>query len=52
MYSILNKLMENEIEYTNKIYDGTNLENDVIDFLQYNANRALKNLGFDFQMVI
>ena len=47
MYSILNKLMENEIEYTNKIYDGTNLENDVIDFLQYNANRALENLGFE-----
>lgn len=47
MYSILNNLMENEIEYTNKIYDGTNLENDVIDFLQYNANRALENLGFE-----
>jgi len=47
MYTILKNLMENEIEYTNKIYDGTNLEDDVIDFLKYNANRALENLGFE-----
>lgn len=47
MYIILKNLMENEIEYTNKIYDGTNLEDDVIDFLKYNANRALENLGFE-----
>ncbi len=47
MYIILKNLMENEIEYTNKIYDGTNLEEDVIDFLKYNANRALENLGFE-----
>lgn len=47
MYVILNNLMENEIEYTNKIYKESKLEKEVINFLQYNANRALENLGFE-----
>lgn len=46
MYDILNNLMENEINYTKKIYNESKLENEVIDFLKYNANRALENLGF------
>ncbi|SCH32695.1 MULTISPECIES: class 1b ribonucleoside-diphosphate reductase subunit beta [unclassified Romboutsia] len=47
MYVILNNLMKNEIEYTNKIYKESKLEKEVINFLQYNANRALENLGFE-----
>ncbi|MGL5692997.1 MAG: class 1b ribonucleoside-diphosphate reductase subunit beta [Peptostreptococcaceae bacterium] len=47
MYIILHELMENEIDYTNLIYKDTNLEEDVVNFLKYNANRALENLGFD-----
>ena len=47
MYKIFNNLMENEIEYTKLIYKDRNLEEEVINFLQYNANRALENLGFD-----
>ncbi|MEG1410107.1 MAG: class 1b ribonucleoside-diphosphate reductase subunit beta [Terrisporobacter sp.] len=47
MYIIFNNLMENEIEYTNLIYKDSNLEAEVINFLQYNANRALENLGFE-----
>ncbi|WP_343342340.1 class 1b ribonucleoside-diphosphate reductase subunit beta [Terrisporobacter petrolearius] len=47
MYEIFNSLMENEIEYTKLIYKDSNLEEEVINFLQYNANRALENLGFE-----
>ena len=46
-YSIFESLMENEINYTNTIYDGTGFTNEVINFLKYNANRALENLGFE-----
>lgn len=45
--SILELLMQNEINYTNTIYINTGLEQDVIDFLKYNANRALENLGYE-----
>lgn len=47
MYEIFNKLMENEISYTKLIYAESGMENEVINFLKYNANRALENLGFD-----
>lgn len=47
MYEIFNSLMDNEIEYTKLIYKDSNLEEEVINFLQYNANRALENLGFE-----
>ena len=46
-YSIFESLMENEINYTNTIYDGTGFTTEVINFLKYNANRALENLGFE-----
>ena len=47
MYSILYSLMENEIEYTNVIYRESGLEKEVVNFLKYNANRALENLRFE-----
>ena len=47
MYEIFRKLMENEIDYTKLIYAESGMENEVINFLKYNANRALENLGFD-----
>ncbi|CEN25079.1 class 1b ribonucleoside-diphosphate reductase subunit beta [Paraclostridium sordellii] len=47
MYEIFEALMENEIEYTKKIYKDSGLKDEVITFLQYNANRALENLGFE-----
>lgn len=46
-YKIFEDLMENEIEYTKNIYKESGLTEEVITFLQYNANRALENLGFD-----
>lgn len=47
MYKIFNDLMENEIKYTKLIYNESGFEEEVINFLQYNANRALENLGFE-----
>ena len=47
MYEIFEALMKNEINYTKKIYEGSGLIDEVITFLQYNANRALENLGFE-----
>lgn len=47
VYKIFKNLMDNEIEYTKKIYNESGLVEEVISFLQYNANRALENLGFD-----
>lgn len=39
-------LMENEENYTRLIYKGTGLEEEVINFLKFNANTAMENLGF------
>ena len=39
--------MENEENYTKLIYEGTGLEEEVINFLRFNANTAMNNLGFE-----
>lgn len=44
---LLMELMDNEIKYTESIYDQIGLTEDVKKFLKYNANKALMNLGFD-----
>lgn len=46
-YELLMELYENEIQYTESLYDGVGLTEDVKHFLHYNANKALMNLGFD-----
>lgn len=43
---IRDALMENEENYTRLIYAGTKLEDEVINFLRFNANTAMENLGF------
>ncbi|MCR8994560.1 class 1b ribonucleoside-diphosphate reductase subunit beta [Brevibacillus laterosporus] len=45
VYCLLDELMDNEIGYTQEIYSGINLDNEVKSFLKYNANKALMNLG-------
>lgn len=48
-YALLFELYENEVEYTQDLYDdvpGFSTE-DVKMFLRYNANKALMNLGFE-----
>ncbi|AEW44943.1 Ribonucleotide-diphosphate reductase, beta subunit [Mycoplasma haemocanis str. Illinois] len=44
---LLHELMENEIKYTALIYSKIGLVEDVNKFLEYNANKALQNLGFE-----
>lgn len=45
--TLLEALMKNEDKYTDIIYSKINLVKPVKDYLRYNANRALQNLGFD-----
>ncbi|MGE7843910.1 class 1b ribonucleoside-diphosphate reductase subunit beta [Lysinibacillus sp. NPDC093712] len=47
VYSTLETLYQNEALYTADIYDPVGLTHDVLNFVQYNANKALANLGFD-----
>lgn len=44
---VLTQLYENEAHYTESLYDGIGLTEDVKQFLHYNANKALMNLGFE-----
>ncbi|MCS0824858.1 class 1b ribonucleoside-diphosphate reductase subunit beta [Cytobacillus firmus] len=44
-YSLLYKLYQNEVKYTEYLYDGIGWTEDVKVFLRYNANKALMNLG-------
>lgn len=45
--SLLKELYANEVKYTEDLYDGVGLTEDVKVFLHYNANKALNNLGFN-----
>lgn len=47
VYDLLLKLYDNEIGYTQSIYDDLKLTEDVKRFLRYNANKALNNLGYE-----
>ncbi len=47
MYKLLDELYENEVIYTKDLYDKLGLTDDVLNYLQYNANKALANLGFE-----
>ena len=42
---LLDILYENEVSYTHSLYDELGLSEDVINYVQYNFNRALSNLG-------
>lgn len=44
---LLMELYDNEVEYTQDIYDELGWTEDVKGFLRYNANKALQNLGFN-----
>ena len=47
VYDLLMELYDNEIRYTQDLYDEHGLTEDVKAFLKYNANKALQNLGLD-----
>ncbi|MBK4727522.1 class 1b ribonucleoside-diphosphate reductase subunit beta [Erwinia sp. MYb375] len=44
---LLLALYENELEYTDALYEGVGWQEDVKKFLHYNANKALMNLGYE-----
>lgn len=44
---VLLDLYENECAYAEEIYDPLGWTEDVKNFMRYNANKALNNLGFD-----
>lgn len=46
VYDLLNKLYINEIDYIMEVYTDIGLVVEVKEFLKYNANKALNNLGF------
>lgn len=46
--TLMFELYDNEIKYTEHLYDGfPGMAEDVKMFLRYNANKALMNLGYD-----
>ena len=46
-YDLLTELYENEVKYTQDLYDGVGLTEDVKKFLHFNGNKALMNLGYE-----
>ncbi|PTQ69763.1 class 1b ribonucleoside-diphosphate reductase subunit beta [Celeribacter persicus] len=46
-FAMLFDLYDIEAQYTEELYDGIGLTEDVKAFLHYNANKALQNLGFE-----
>ncbi|WP_166981067.1 class 1b ribonucleoside-diphosphate reductase subunit beta [Paramicrobacterium fandaimingii] len=46
-FNLMYELYENEVQYTQDLYDGVGLTEDVKKFLHYNANKALMNLGYE-----
>src|SRR5690606_27309430 len=44
---LLSDLHANELEYTRQIYDPIGLTADVVRYVEYNADRALMQLGFE-----
>ena len=46
-YTLLMELYDIETKYTEQLYDGVGLTEEVKVFLHYNANKALMNLGFE-----
>lgn len=45
--TIFDNLYKNELNYVEVVYDKSNLQEQVIKFMQYNANTAFGNLGFN-----
>jgi ribonucleoside-diphosphate reductase beta chain len=44
---LLNDLYENEIKYTEELYTVVGLTAEVKEYVRYNGNKALMNLGFE-----
>src|SRR5690606_4759334 len=47
VYSLVERLVVNEDKYTEELYEGVGLADEVKDYVRYNVNKALMNLGFE-----
>lgn len=47
MYAMLDDLYRNEESYTRELYNRVGLTEDVLNYVKYNGNKALANLGFE-----
>lgn len=47
VFDLMDELFENEMSYTEDLYDKVGWTEDVKKFLCYNANKALNNLGYE-----
>lgn len=47
MLELMDKLYKNELKYTEEIYNQIGLSSEVKEFIRYNGNKALMNLGFE-----
>jgi ribonucleoside-diphosphate reductase beta chain len=45
VYKLLDELFALEVEYTKDVYEKIGLVDEVIEYVKYNANKALNNLG-------
>ncbi|MFT4203955.1 MAG: class 1b ribonucleoside-diphosphate reductase subunit beta [Chitinophagaceae bacterium] len=46
LYDLMDVLFENEMKYTDEVYTDIGLTADVKEYVKYNGNKALANLGF------
>lgn len=46
MFDLLDDLLENEFAFTREVYSPIGLADDVEQYVRYNANKALNNMGF------
>ncbi|MBB6271357.1 ribonucleoside-diphosphate reductase beta chain [Pedobacter cryoconitis] len=47
LIELLMELYENELKYTDELYTEVGLTADVKEYVRYNANKAMMNLGFE-----
>lgn len=47
LVKLLMELYENELKYTDELYTEVGLTADVKEYVRYNANKAMMNLGFE-----
>lgn len=46
-HDLIIELYQNEVDFVHSVYDQVGWSEDVIQFLRYNANKALMNLGYE-----
>lgn len=47
LLKLMEQLYENELKYTDHVYTDVGLTADVKEYIRYNGNKAMMNLGFD-----